>query len=1537
MQPKIVNKIFAGVLSVGLVLQMGMPELVFAGGSGGLITPTVDVVNESIYANGTPITIEAGTLTGGVRNTKIKYNNGTDDVYLDLNPNEGGFQDEADLSEYKIYGGSNSSQIENTSITMTGGRVCNIYGGGYSADVSGDAHINISGTAEVSGNVYGGGYGIGHAVQGTAYITITGGDISQDHAGMVIGGGAEWYAVGHAEIKITGGNVNQVMPVSEPGGGDVTGVKTALVTVPLQLSTDYSKFTNALYKTDTQWMVKGNVALTNDLSITIAENETMIVSDGSNLTPNGNLTNNGTIIKKGNIEGSVPGTGSIVLTPIVDDANKAVYANGIPITILAGTSANQSKISYGEALYVDFNGNYSKDLTDYSIYGGSNSEEKSNSNIKMTGGSVENIYGQGKGYAVQNTTLLISGGTVSGTIEGGGENSTDNGYLEVVSNALKPETFDTLLYKETELKWKIKGEYTIPEKDEFWVDSNETLEIPENAILIIRGVLTNKGTIINNGKIIGVATENVQGTGVVCTEPVIDKDNKVIYANGVPIVIESGSDSEHSKIKYYDGAGYTYLKIDNSEDLLIKDYRLDGGAASGEVKKTSIIINGGNIKFIDGGNATESIDVIVTGDVNMPIGMGSNISCSANGNVASNIYVYYTGTNPNYIPYPSSDDSASGFKNVFCYYPNMPQTEDGKPEIIKGNAVIPKGYTVEILKGKEMTIPRESKLTIEGTLSNNGSLLAEGSIADESTGTLQGSGIFETTVFTSEDIPDIPNQLYTGNVITPTVTVNSLRTFMGKGFTVDTAGYTKSYENNTSVGTGKIVFTSTNGTIVEKTFNIVKSGTTFDGGMKTYKDAEETTEVTYGDTLTVTAKPKATGTASATNDLKMLRSFSAPTADQMALFVGNTQISDPVSADSNGVYTMTCDTKEKGLVVGDNTITAKYVGNSNMADYSEKVTITLNKKAITSAEVNTSSATASKEYDGTNSFIGVDLTLNSSDILPGDTVTATASGTVTDGNAGIDKAFNVADVTLSGSHKDYYSLDKTTVSGNVVITQATATGVNQEAQVIKDLAKEYTFDLTKLLPALAEGKSFGDITYTLGTVTNTDNVLEQNPIDSDIADGKINLKVANVADKDKTSIIQIKASSKNYKDFIADLTVKTTDKIPFTIEAVFAGGTYNGKPYAYTGTPTFNNGEQVVSDITYTAKYVGRDGTTYAESETAPKDAGKYNLMLTVSGESANAYAGTTTIGFEITKKQITAKPKEVSIKSNASFPAYTWSIETGIEGETITATNAKDVVIEAQENGTKLAAVKEGTFDIVFTTAPTFNQSGDTEKNYDIQMGKGKLTVTKYSGGGSSSGGSGHHSGGSSSNTAKQTEPAKQEAKTAQNEAQKSLETVKNKGAEKVKSFKDVKEDSWFYEGAVYVLGNGWFAGTTETTFSPSNPMTREMFRIVIGRMGSDVNGLMDNNRLKENITREQLVTLLYRMAQKKGIVKTGGQDTQNISVFADGTQVSSWSKEAMAWANAQGIIKGNDRNMITPKAGTNRAEVAVMLMRFDTIVRNH
>ncbi|WP_206458274.1 S-layer homology domain-containing protein [Anaerovorax sp. IOR16] len=304
----------------------------------------------------------------------------------------------------------------------------------------------------------------------------------------------------------------------------------------------------------------------------------------------------------------------------------------------------------------------------------------------------------------------------------------------------------------------------------------------------------------------------------------------------------------------------------------------------------------------------------------------------------------------------------------------------------------------------------------------------------------------------------------------------------------------------------------------------------------------------------------------------------------------------------------------------------------------------------------------------------------------------------------------------------------------------------------------------------------------------------------------------------------------------------------------------------------------------------------------------------------------------------------ELKLEGDSRLPVLTYGYEKG-NSVTYTVTNAgntidsglkialsgddKDAFEVGKLSATKLAPKATANFTVTLISGKeigTYTADLKVESNTT----SASLTITQQvrkSGGGHSSGGGG----------SVQTDPATQEENPSQNETLKSLEMVKKDGAEKVKVFNDVKESSWFYEGTVYSLGSGWFAGSTETTFSPSNPMTREMFRIVFGRMGADVNDLMDNDRLKENITREQLVTLLYRMAQEKGLVKADSQDTLKIFTFEDGSQVSSWAKEAMAWANAQDIIKGDDKNMLKPKAGATRAEVAVILMRFDTIVRNN
>ncbi len=130
--------------------------------------------------------------------------------------------------------------------------------------------------------------------------------------------------------------------------------------------------------------------------------------------------------------------------------------------------------------------------------------------------------------------------------------------------------------------------------------------------------------------------------------------------------------------------------------------------------------------------------------------------------------------------------------------------------------------------------------------------------------------------------------------------------------------------------------------------------------MKTYKDGTECSDFTADDTITVKATPTATGQAPAKAAARLRGD---PTAGQMVVFVGDTQVSAPADVGEDGAYTMTvsaADVLEQGNVEpnGDPiTLTAKFVGNNNMADAAGTVNINI-------------SAVAKVEKYGSTTYVG---------------------------------------------------------------------------------------------------------------------------------------------------------------------------------------------------------------------------------------------------------------------------------------------------------------------------------------------------------------------------------------------------------------------------------------------------------------------------------------------------------------------------------------------------------------------------------------
>ena len=85
---------------------------------------------------------------------------------------------------------------------------------------------------------------------------------------------------------------------------------------------------------------------------------------------------------------------------------------------------------------------------------------------------------------------------------------------------------------------------------------------------------------------------------------------------------------------------------------------------------------------------------------------------------------------------------------------------------------------------------------------------------------------------------------------------------------------------------------------------------------------------------------------------------------------------------------------------------------------------------------------------------------------------------------------------------------------------------------------------------------------------------------------------------------------------------------------------------------------------------------------------------------------------------------------------------------------------------------------------------------------------------------------------------------------------------------------------------------------------------------------GVSDGTNPNANITREQLVTMLYRYA---GSLKADGK----LDSFSDSASVSSYAADAMQWAVANGIVNGSN-GKLNPQNNATRAQVAAILMRF-------
>lgn len=167
------------------------------------------------------------------------------------------------------------------------------------------------------------------------------------------------------------------------------------------------------------------------------------------------------------------------------------------------------------------------------------------------------------------------------------------------------------------------------------------------------------------------------------------------------------------------------------------------------------------------------------------------------------------------------------------------------------------------------------------------------------------------------------------------------------------------------------------------------------------------------------------------------------------------------------------------------------------------------------------------------------------------------------------------------------------------------------------------------------------------------------------------------------------------------------------------------------------------------------------------------------------------------------------------------------------------------------------------------------------------------------------------------------------------------------VNPFTDVAANAWYYDAVGYANANGLMGGTSATTFAPNGAMNRSMVWTVIARLAGQTisganwaedakawavaQGVSDGTNPDGNVTREELVTMLYRYI---GSPVMNVPELGLINSYPDAASVSDWAQDAFAWALSRGIIDGRDGKLASGESVT-RAEAATILARFHLLTK--
>ena len=710
--------------------------------------------------------------------------------------------------------------------------------------------------------------------------------------------------------------------------------------------------------------------------------------------------------------------------------------------------------------------------------------------------------------------------------------------------------------------------------------------------------------------------------------------------------------------------------------------------------------------------------------------------------------------------------------------------------------------------------------------------------------------------------------IYDGTAKTPDVIVK-----LGKATLTAGTDYEVDYKDNTNAGQATVTVTGKKNYTGSKTvsFTIAQSATEFDGGVTV--DKQDKT-YTYGDTITVTVTPKATGEAPANNALAL----AAPTAGQMAIYEGDRQLTEAKDVTSGSELTFTIDTAEVNLGRGKHTLTAKFVESDNMAAQTGTVEVTVSYKITLTGQADSPTK----------------ITLNEAVVEPGDT-----GATITYGyntlNEAPDNWQTGREFSGLAANTTYYFFAKAEDSSNYAKTISQGVAITTPEKAVSRI--EITAQPANLSYTSGQTLDLSDLSVQVYYNDDTNETLTW-------ASGKLTAAPA------QGTVLTV--AEHNGKTVTISYGGKTAQTVVLTVgkaaqEALFITGApspiYEGSNFTLQ-----TSGGSGTGAVTWSV--VSGPATVDANGSVTVTGTGDFHIKA-VKAADVEYNQAETVITLTATKKPS---------GGGHSTPTYRPDVEKPAHGEV-------SVTPKNPEKGDKV------------TIQPT------PDEGYEVDH----VTVTDKNG------------------KPVEVEQNKDETWSFKQPSGKVTVKVAFKPIETKwrNPFLDVSEGDWFYDAVRYVYEKGLMAGTSENTFGPNVITNRGMIVTILYRLAGSpdiedenwgypyvdvdanayygtavywarLNGIASGYSDErfgpdDAITREQLAVMLYRFAKAQGHDVTAQAD---LSGYTDADQISGFAREAMSWASAEGLINGTSGSTLSPDSSATRAQVAVILMRFASII---